>query len=481
MRTTPCSPRSPGAAAFIARRAPSLTLRVLRNWQALRDFTRELLRELPASLPDEDCKQWMLDYGAAYFEAKTNVSRGNAGDGALSGDDRSRLAAALSAMTVEELRERITTIFLDADRDGNGYLDAREFKDVVQAFTRELGLPSANVRRIMAEADENADGCIEYHEFVPLAVDLIQTLIARQKFEEEKQAREDEAVEKSRLFLLHGMSKEELEDVLTEMFRQADTDGSGMLSRSEFRNALKSTKLGLTRREINVLLAEVDTDADGQISYEEFLPLCFNLLVEIVSQEFETASTPSNEAEMKEFFTHLFSSGDVEGRGLLPPHDLAELLRRADLGLTSVQISSLLAEAVVDDDGLVDYNVFAQDAAAIVAALIDVQTNQEKAAKLQEYRRSSDGTVMGMSQSEFEGAMAAALSTADSDATGRVSVQDAADVLMSDSVGLDERQTRALLSVSDLADDNTVDLMLLSTNAFFVLQQIEENAAVTSW
>lgn len=43
--------------------------------------------------------------------------------------------------------------------------------------------------------------------------------------------------------------------------------------------------MGLTRQEINLLLAKADRNGDGSISYEEFLPLCFNILVERFSDE----------------------------------------------------------------------------------------------------------------------------------------------------------------------------------------------------
>ena len=75
------------------------------------------------------------------------------------------------------------------------YLDHREFKKVVSSFSEELGLPNADVRRIMSEADENDDGYIEYHEFVPLAVDVIDTIYAKRAFDAEKAARESEAVD----------------------------------------------------------------------------------------------------------------------------------------------------------------------------------------------------------------------------------------------------------------------------------------------
>lgn len=445
--------------------------------EILKGFTRELLRDLPADVPDGDAvTEWMLEYGRRYFEAKAEETR-TSGAGGGSAD----LVDAAAHMSPDELRERITTIFLDADVDNNGFLDHREFKTVVKRFGDELGLQVSDIRRVMAEADENADGCIEYHEFVPMAVDVIDTAIAKRKFEETKLEREADAVQRSRHFLLHGMSREDLENVLEEMFRQADTDGSNALSRAEFVSCLRNSGLGLTRREINVLMAEVDEDHDGAISYEEFLPLCFNLLVEIVSEEFESASVPKGETELKEFFVDLFRNADPEDTGRLRPFDLQDLIRQADLGLTHVQISALLAEAAVDEDGLVRYEKFASDAATIIASIIDIQTNQEKAEKLQDMRGSdSHGTVMGMDRATFEGALAGALSGADA-GDGRVGVAAAKDLLTSDAVGLSDKEANAVISLATPDDDMTVDIAAVAGSAFQVLQHIQEQQAIMGW
>ena len=40
------------------------------------------------------------------------------------------------------------------------------------------------IKQIMAEADENDDGVIEYREFVPMAVDVINIIEAKQDYKE---------------------------------------------------------------------------------------------------------------------------------------------------------------------------------------------------------------------------------------------------------------------------------------------------------
>lgn len=41
-------------------------------------------------------------------------------------------------------------------------------------FGSEIGLTSNDVLKIMAEADNNDDGVIEYKEFLPVATEIIQ-------------------------------------------------------------------------------------------------------------------------------------------------------------------------------------------------------------------------------------------------------------------------------------------------------------------
>ena len=62
------------------------------------------------------------------------------------------------------LRTRIRRTFNELDRDGNGYISKEEFKGVM----RKQGLPlkKSQLNAIMAEADKNGDGKIDYDEFV---------------------------------------------------------------------------------------------------------------------------------------------------------------------------------------------------------------------------------------------------------------------------------------------------------------------------
>jgi len=45
-----------------------------------------------------------------------------------------------------------------------------------------------------------------------------------------------------------------------EIFKGFDTDGNGLISQVEFRNALRKLNLGVTSREIDKLLSKIDTN-----------------------------------------------------------------------------------------------------------------------------------------------------------------------------------------------------------------------------
>ena len=56
-----------------------------------------------------------------------------------------------------------------------------------------------------------------------------------------------------------------------DIFRKFDEDGNGVISQTEFRNAIRRLNLGLSSREIDKLMTRVDTNSDGKIDYKEFI------------------------------------------------------------------------------------------------------------------------------------------------------------------------------------------------------------------
>merc|ERR1712196_197379 len=191
----------------------------------LRDFTREVLRDQPKSIPE---------YGAAYFDRilKQSAEQQVIAEEGSGGPDR---------MSQEQLLEYLSQVFMEADVDGSGSLSYKEFKKVLQ--TAKFGFEKEDVRRMLMEA---------------------------------------EVQEAVRTALLHGMTKQQYKDLLNTYFK-AHAGDAGVLTREQFKQALQNAELGLTRHEINLVMAEVDANNDGVIDVNEFDNVFFEMLVECIS------------------------------------------------------------------------------------------------------------------------------------------------------------------------------------------------------
>ncbi|KAK3269010.1 hypothetical protein CYMTET_22520, partial [Cymbomonas tetramitiformis] len=77
----------------------------------------------------------------------------------------------LSKLTAQQLSDYVLTIFVEFDEDANGFLDRQEFKKALQG--NKLDLTKQQIKNFMAECDDNGDGKIDYHEFLPLMTEVI--------------------------------------------------------------------------------------------------------------------------------------------------------------------------------------------------------------------------------------------------------------------------------------------------------------------
>ena len=70
----------------------------------------------------------------------------------------------------------------------------------------------------------------------------------------------------------------EFQNHLQKVFRMADANGSGLLSHSEINNLFHSLSIHLNPFELSVIISEADLNHDGLINYEEFVPVCSDLI-----------------------------------------------------------------------------------------------------------------------------------------------------------------------------------------------------------
>ena len=119
--------------------------------------------------------------------------------------------------------------------------------------------------------------------------------------------------------------------------RAPTSTAAALWTRKEFSRCLKSAELGLTRKEINLLLCEVDENGDGLISYEEFVPLCFNILVERFKEDVLAEAALQNADALTQLLRDEFDAAKATatqavwteaGEGHLPFRAVKKVLKR---------------------------------------------------------------------------------------------------------------------------------------------------------
>jgi len=407
----------------------------------LRDFTREVLREQPKSIPD---------FGAAYFE---NLLR----QGTEMQQAEMDGGVQPTRMSQEELQEFLASIFLEADQDGTGTLSYKEFKEVIN--TSQLGFSKNEIRRMLMEADENEDGYIDYNEFLPIGVDIVQAIFARREAEAAAKDKAEAAQEAARIALVHGMDKEQYKNMLMSYFRAHDADTSGFLSRKEFKECMKNADLGLTRQEINALMAEIDVDGDGNVSLDEFDGIFFEMLVEIVSAAALEESRNSDELTM--YLLEIFRGADLEGQGLLHKQDVIDLLKRGDFGLTRIQVLAVLAEAVMDEHGFIQYDPLAPLAAQMIKSIWEQNQDLERADKMSQIQQeSSDDFLFGRPREDVLTEIVQVFQKYDVDGNGSLDPQEFRNCLNETGVlgrPLDAKEVQSIMVGLDENDDGKID------------------------
>ena len=183
---------------------------------------------------------------------------------------------------------------------------------------------------------------------------------------------------------------------MKKIFVQHDTDGNGILDRDEFKACLKCSDLGLTRKEINLLLSEAVENADGVIEYEEFAPLCFRILVEKFKEDYLQTKALQEAGELESVMLDAFAEKGMGDNGKLARKQVKKAFEAISydfLGLTRVQIVTIMSLAEADGQEMVDVPKFVRGASQMIFKMMDTSKAADKA-KAMETLSKTDGAEM---------------------------------------------------------------------------------------
>ena len=386
----------------------------------------------------------------------------------------------LASMTTDELASFAMDVFLRFDADQNGVLDVWEFKEVLKSTA--LNFNKEEIREIMAESDADGNGIIDYKEFLPIFVELVTSLKSAQETKQQRHEVEDETRTEVEALFIKGMTEEELTLRMQQLFAQFDDDGNGTLDPEEFQRALNSADLGLSRKEINMLLGEADVNDDGCIEYDEFVPVAFRVLVDRARNKQLENEALSSEDGITALLVDEFRGADPTGTGVMHVQDVKRCLKRlaehAELQLSRSQIVSIVADCEVNpDDGTVHYLRFAPVASGVIHGMIDfgAQKLRAEAVASLSSEDTNVGLMRGMSKEEVEHIMLSAFQAADVDRNGGLDREEMFVVLKSvgaEELGLELHQVTALMVTADEDGDGMVDYQELAHFIHDTLHQL---------
>jgi len=217
--------------------------------------------------------------------------------------------------------------------------------------------------------------------------------------------------------------------------------------------------LNLTKKEINMAMMEVDTNQDGQVSMDEFIPLFHVIMREMIKNQILAVNREPD--EMAEYLIACCQEHDPDATGFIKEQKLARAFREADLGLTKFQIMTVVGEAPSGADGI-DYEAFIADTASkMITQLVntseDMQYKRTNAWKQIHEAEQEAENVLGMDRDQFTMMMTSIFQEYDADHSGFLDPEEFEAAIRRCGIPFSDTQIRMLMAAADINHDGMVE------------------------
>jgi Ca2+-binding EF-hand superfamily protein len=193
--------------------------------------------------------------------SKSTSRRGRLG----SSDPKDSEEDKLDDAAVLAMEEMLINLFTKADFGCSGYLTATEFRSILDSL--DLGVTSFQQTILMAEADVNEDGKIQYGEFVPVCAELLQAFKAKAAAERGTIEAEKDIEDKVKIYISNNKNllKAKITSVQINL-SEADKERTGKMSRKDVTQLLRGNQT-LEKSEVNMILHSLPVDDNGIVEY----------------------------------------------------------------------------------------------------------------------------------------------------------------------------------------------------------------------
>ena len=151
------------------------------------------------------------------------------------------MAVVVSKDKVPAMRKMFSLI----DRDGSGMISKDELKDLL--YSQGYYPSETELETMMGEIDSDNNGQIDFEEFVTYCV---------------------------RRRMSRTVSQENKE--IKEAFNYFDKNGDGYITATEIRQVMVELGQDVSEEQAELMLAEVDKEGNGRVSYQRFKSMMLN-------------------------------------------------------------------------------------------------------------------------------------------------------------------------------------------------------------
>ena len=136
--------------------------------------------------------------------------------------------------------------------DGNGDIEIAELESLLRSQKRKLRMTDDEITKLVKDTDQNGDGSVDIDEFL--------NMIEVENIKDRSQ--KCDIIHKA---IIHRSG-------VRKAFERYDKDGSGLISREEFKLIVEHKyHCSMSPEQISDLMEQADKDRNGSIDYDEFL------------------------------------------------------------------------------------------------------------------------------------------------------------------------------------------------------------------